>query len=71
MRESGADSLRADARYIGIDAEEALRLATRKFRRRFEAVENRVRANALEMKSLSRDDLLALWQEAKADLGAV
>jgi len=53
------------ARYINVDAEEALRLATRKFRRRFEAVEGLVRERALALKGMSLEELLALWGEAK------
>ena len=53
------------ARYIDIDAEEALRLATRKFRRRFEVVEATARKRDLQMKALPREQLMALWQEAK------
>jgi len=53
------------ARYIGVDAEESLRLATRKFRRRFEAVEGLVRERGLAMKGMSLEELLALWAEAK------
>ena len=34
-------------------------------------VEDRVRANELKMKDLGREDLMVLWQAAKADLGAV
>jgi tetrapyrrole methylase family protein/MazG family protein len=53
------------ARYHDIDAEEALRLAGHKFRRRFEGVEAQARSGDLDLKALSRDELLALWEKAK------
>ena len=55
------------ARYIEIDAEEALREAGHKFRRRFESVERRARLDHHELASLSREELLALWQQAKSE----
>ena len=54
------------ARYLGIDAEEALREAGHKFRRRFTAVESRARERSLDMKSQSREALMSLWEEAKS-----
>ena len=54
------------ARYLGIDAEEALRGAGHKFRRRFGAVESLARERDVDMKSQSREMLMALWGEAKA-----
>ncbi len=54
------------ARYLGIDAEEALREASHKFRRRFTAVESRARDRGLDLKSQTREALMALWDEAKA-----
>ena len=53
------------ARYLEIDAEEALRLAGHKFRRRFEGVEHRARDRSLDMRGASREQLMALWQEVK------
>lgn len=54
------------ARYLDIDAEEALREASQKFRRRFEGVESRVRAAGEHMQSLSREQLIAHWDAVKA-----
>ncbi len=54
------------ARYLGIDAEEALRGAGHKFRRRFGDVETRARERGIDMKAQSREALMALWDEAKA-----
>ena len=53
------------ARYLGIDAEEALREAGHKFRRRFGAVESLARERNIDMKTQSRDGLMSLWAEAK------
>jgi uncharacterized protein YabN with tetrapyrrole methylase and pyrophosphatase domain len=57
------------ARYLGLDAEEALRNAGHKFRRRFVAVEGLTRERGLDMKSQSRETLMGLWGEAKAGKG--
>jgi tetrapyrrole methylase family protein/MazG family protein len=53
------------ARYLDIDAEEALREASHKFRRRFEGVEAAARERSTDMRELSRDQLLSLSQRAK------
>lgn len=55
------------ARYLDVDAEEALRLAGHKFRRRFAAVESLARDRGLDLRALPRQELIALWEEAKAD----
>ena len=54
------------ARSLGIDAEQALREAGHKFRRRFTGVETRARQRSIDMRAASRDALMALWSEAKA-----
>jgi tetrapyrrole methylase family protein/MazG family protein len=54
------------AEYSGIDAEDALRRAATKFRRRFEAVEEDARAGGKPMTEMSREELLALWTRVKA-----
>ena len=53
------------ARYLGIDAEEALRNAGHKFRHRFTAVESEARSEGAELKSETREQLMARWQRAK------
>jgi tetrapyrrole methylase family protein/MazG family protein len=53
------------ARYSGIDAEEALRLAAGKFRGRFEAVEELARADGRSLSGMGIDELLTLWARAK------
>jgi MazG family protein len=55
------------ARYLGIDAEEALREAGHKFRRRFTTVESRAWDRDLDLKTQPRESLMALWDEAKAE----
>ncbi|HXH21650.1 MAG TPA: nucleoside triphosphate pyrophosphohydrolase [Dehalococcoidia bacterium] len=55
------------ARYSGIDAEEALRLASAKFRRRFERVESSARAAGRALSEMDLRELLDLWARAKAD----
>jgi tetrapyrrole methylase family protein/MazG family protein len=57
------------ARSLGIDSEEALRQAGHKFRRRFGSVETWARKRSIDLKSASRDELMTLWDEAKAELG--
>jgi nucleoside triphosphate diphosphatase len=52
-------------RFIGHNAEETLRRACDKFIARFEAVERLAASRKLDLKKMSRDDIEALWQEAK------
>jgi tetrapyrrole methylase family protein/MazG family protein len=54
------------ARYLGLDAEEALREAGHKFRGRFNAVETAARERGLDLKQQSRETLMALWRDAKS-----
>jgi tetrapyrrole methylase family protein/MazG family protein len=54
------------ARWYSIDAEEALRLANRKFRRRFQAMEAQAREQGRELQSYSKPEWSELWQKAKA-----
>jgi ATP diphosphatase len=53
------------ARHLEVDAEEALRLAARKFRERFTRMEALARERGLELAGLSLSEMEALWQEAK------
>jgi tetrapyrrole methylase family protein/MazG family protein len=57
------------ARYSGIDAEEALRLATAKFRRRFEEVESLAREQGRSLAEMDIGELLGLWARAKESAG--
>jgi tetrapyrrole methylase family protein/MazG family protein len=54
------------ARYLGVDAEDALRRAARKFRRRFQHVESSVRDQGRPLKEVTDAELLDLWAAAKA-----
>ncbi|HKS71339.1 MAG TPA: hypothetical protein VJQ45_13025, partial [Ktedonobacterales bacterium] len=54
------------ARHLKLNPEDALRAANRRFRRRFEAMEERAREEGRALDTLSLDDWLALWDQAKA-----
>lgn len=53
------------ARHLGIDPEQALRGANRRFEERFRYVEARLRAEGREAGEASLAELDALWEEAK------
>jgi tetrapyrrole methylase family protein/MazG family protein len=53
------------ARRLDVDAEEALRLAARKFRERFTRLEELARERGSELADLTLPEMEALWQEAK------
>ena len=53
------------ARYLSLDPESALRKTNRKFKRRFQWIEERLRASGRAPQQASMDELEALWQEAK------
>jgi len=53
------------ARYLALDPESALRRTNRKFKRRFQWMEERLRASNRPLQQASTDELEALWQEAK------
>ncbi len=53
------------ARYLSLDPESALRKTNRKFRRRFQWMEERLRANGRSPLQASMDELERLWQQAK------
>ena len=56
------------ARWLGADAETALREANERFGRRFRGVEQLAAARGLSLSALSFTELDALWDEAKAAL---
>jgi tetrapyrrole methylase family protein/MazG family protein len=58
------------ARGLGVDAEEALRLAARKFRERFTRMEALAQERGRDLAQLSLSEMEALWQEAKAAGGS-
>ena len=53
------------ARYLGLDPESALKKTNRKFKRRFQWMEERLRANGRGPEQASMDELEELWQRAK------
>ncbi len=53
------------ARYLALDPESALRKTNRKFRRRFQWMEQRLHERGTNPEKVSMDELESLWQEAK------
>jgi MazG family protein len=53
------------ARYLSVDAESALRKTNRKFRRRFQWMEERLHETARSAEQVSMEELDSLWQQAK------
>jgi uncharacterized protein YabN with tetrapyrrole methylase and pyrophosphatase domain len=53
------------SRYLAIDPESALRKTNRKFRRRFQWMEQRLHEKGTAIDSASMDELESLWQQAK------
>jgi tetrapyrrole methylase family protein/MazG family protein len=57
------------ARWVGLDAESALREANARFRRRFARIEAAARAEGRPLAEFSLEDLDALWEAAKGAEG--
>jgi ATP diphosphatase len=55
------------ARYLSLDPESALRKTNRKFKRRFQWMEERLRASGRAPLQASMDELETLWQAAKQE----
>jgi MazG family protein len=53
------------ARYLAVDPESALRKTNRKFRRRFQWMEQRLHERGTTPEKVSMDELESLWQQAK------
>ena len=53
------------ARFLALDPESALRKTNRKFKRRFQWIEERLRASGRTPQEASMDELETLWQESK------
>ena len=53
------------ARFLALDPESALRKTNRKFKRRFQWMEERLRGSGRAPQQASMDELETLWQEAK------
>jgi nucleoside triphosphate diphosphatase len=58
------------ARHLGVDAEQALRLACGKFERRFRAMEGRLAARGRAVGEAAPAELDAAWEDVKATEGA-
>ena len=54
------------ARYLSLDSESALKKANRKFRRRFQRIEEQLRTSGRTPQQADMDELESLWQKAKA-----
>ncbi len=55
------------ARWLEIDAEDALRVTNRRFRRRFLAVEEKIREAGRSIQELSSEELNLLWEQVKQE----
>jgi len=55
------------ARYLALDPESALRKTNRKFKRRFQWMEERLRSSGRGPEQASMDELETLWQQAKQE----
>jgi MazG family protein len=53
------------ARYLALDSESALKKTNRKFKQRFEWMEERLRASGRTPQQASMEELNSLWQQAK------
>ena len=53
------------ARYLSLDSESALKKTNRKFRRRFQWMEEALRASHRTPQQASMEELESLWQQAK------
>ena len=53
------------ARYLGVDAESALRRSNAKFRRRFAHVESELKKQGKQLQGSSLEEMEGLWQQAK------
>ena len=55
------------ARYLSVDPESALRKTNRKFKRRFQWMEERLQESGRIADHASMDELESLWRRAKAE----
>jgi MazG family protein len=55
------------ARYLAVDPESALRKTNRKFKRRFQSIEERLRETGRAPDQAGMDELERLWQQAKRE----
>jgi uncharacterized protein YabN with tetrapyrrole methylase and pyrophosphatase domain len=54
------------ARYLSLDPESALKKTNRKFKRRFQWMEDEMRVSGRSPQEASMEELESLWQRAKA-----
>jgi len=57
------------ARFQGLVAEEALQFTNNKFTKRFNYIEQKVRESGKDMNNLSLEEMDAIWDMAKIDIG--
>ncbi len=55
------------SRFLGIDAEDSLRLTVNKFMDRFRSIEKKVRESGKKVEDYSLDELDRMWNEAKKE----
>ena len=55
------------ARWMGVDAEQALRETNARFRKRFAVIERAARTQGKPVEALTLDEMEAAWQQAKAE----
>ena len=53
------------ARYLSLDSESALKKTNRKFKRRFQWMEEQLHSSGRDLKNTSLEELETLWQKAK------
>lgn len=58
------------ARWKGINPDDALEKANKKFKNRFEYMEQHAKLNEIEMESMTLEEMDALWDQAKKELKA-
>ena len=54
------------ARYLSLDPESALKKTNRKFKRRFQWLEQEIRGSGRRLEDATLDEMEALWQQSKA-----
>jgi tetrapyrrole methylase family protein / MazG family protein len=55
------------ARFLKIDADEALQVSTSKFIKRFQTMEERIQSDGKELTSMTLDEMDAYWERAKSE----
>ena len=55
------------ARFLKIDSESALKRTNRKFKTRFQYMENELARQGKSLEQASLDEMEALWQKAKSE----